>query len=136
METRKKVERIIDSNIKLKINNDVNGLDTKLFIIQRLAKYDVPISQYQFAKDIHMSTAHVFYHFKPLLECGVIIQINKKYQINPCFKYSSDILETLQPFFNCLWELNSNLSTDQLSDLASYLLAMVTIEVKDIENEN
>lgn len=120
--------------VRLKIDRASNGLDTKLFIIKRLRGYDEPISMYQFAKDCNMDRPNVHYHFKPLMECGVIIIHQKKYQINPCFKYVNDILEILQPFFECLAELNSDLNTNQLSDLASYLLAMISIEVDGNED--
>lgn len=120
--------------VKLKINKEPGGLKTKLCLIQRLIKIKEPVSMYQFAKDLNMPTSQIYYHFKPLIDCGVIVLYKNKYQINPCFKYPNDILELLMPFFGCLAELNSDLDADQLSELATYLLAIITVEVEDYED--
>lgn len=122
-----------ESKVKITINNEINGLDTKIIIIQKLIKKKEPVSMYQFAKETNMPTSLISYHFKPLIKCGVIILYKKKYQINPCFKYSNDVMETLIPFFKCLADLNCDLDGEQLNDLAGYFLATITIEVEDNE---
>ncbi|KKN39600.1 hypothetical protein LCGC14_0741740 [marine sediment metagenome] len=116
--------------VRLTINNEPNGLNTKLFIIQRLIKMKEPVSMYKLAKDLHMSTSKVFYHFNTLIDSGVIILYKNKYQINPCFKYPNDILELLMPFFECIRELNSDLDGDQLLNFTNYFLATISLEVE------
>ena len=97
---------------------------TKLLIIREMMCYKVPISMYRIAKILKMSLSLVYYHVQSLIESGVILCNDKKYEINSCFKYINDFAELLLPFIEALYKSNPELNRKQLNDLASYMLAM------------
>jgi len=115
--------------IRVKVK-DKNGLDTKLFIIQSMVKYKEPISMYRFAKDHDMSTAQIFYHFNSLVKNNVIVKCEDGFELNVCFKHINLHLEKLVPFFQSIADDNPDLDIEDLNILASFMLAISTIEVE------
>lgn len=119
-------------NINLNVKNGEN-LETKLLIIRKMMFYKIPVSMYKVAKDLKMSSSHVYYHFQSLIESGVVLFDGKQYRINECFKCINDFLELLMPFFEAIIKTNPEFSEEQLTDIASYMLAITTIEVDENE---
>lgn len=122
-------------SLEVKIKDKSECLEKKLLIIRKMMYYKEPISMYKVAKDLGMSTSGLYYHFTQLIDEKIIDSLNGKYIINSSLKYINIHAELLFPFIESVMKANPDLKPDELLNLISYMLAMLSIEVDGNEDK-
>jgi len=122
--------------VEVRVKTMTDDLDKKLLIIKQMTRYPQTVSMYRVAKDMGYSTPLLYHHFKTLIEQGIIEKIGNKYKVNACFDHLEDHIILLQEFIESIVHHNANFDEDSITSIIGYMLALLTIEVEEDEDQD